>query len=667
MAQNIILKRSSLSGKVPTTSSLDLGEIALNTYDGRAFIHKSGSEESIEQIVVTNSITTGSINITYTGSFGEIDVTNDLNVGDSIYVTNDIVGGGDVDVVGSVTASFFVGDGSQLTGIDTSTDTEIPANEWDYNLPDSGSLSDGNNTSIKYTIDFQAEGYDVRPVGYQTFITNNNGSTEIIPGTDGILFIVNNQEVGRIGVDGIIANIPSGTISGSSQLTSSFDQRYTLSGSIPNIPTGSFATTGSNTFNGNETISGSLFISGTTELGGNIVPKTARGATLGTSERPFSDIFVSSGSINIASDTPGDPNTTLSNIGGNILVSAGGMRLVGDASFIAATGSFQYISGSMVQIGNYTQTGNYTMVGNKIVTGSIVVTNGITGSIRATNGIISGSSQLTSSFDLRYLVTGSVTSSINALNLFTASENTKSTTLSTYTSSLNIWTSSVATTGSNAFNGNQVITGSLTVSSTLVNNGALALTSGSNLTLGTGSLLIVSSSQYVSGSIIVTGSVNVQGNYYLNGNKQYNYGAFSDLTTQSGSANTAYAMKLNTTDLASGFSIVDGTKITATNTGIYNLQFSSQLEQTVNEVAEVSIWLRKNGINVVNSNTEISIEKAGKLVAAWNYMIELNTNQYLELVWSSTSSNTQLHYHTTQSTPTRPATPSVIVTMTQIA
>jgi hypothetical protein len=124
---------------------------------------------------------------------------------------------------------------------------------------------------------------------------------------------------------------------------------------------------------GSETISGSLFISGATEFGGNLIPKTARGATLGTSERPFSEIFVSSGSINIASDTIGDPNTTLTNIGGNILVSAGGMRLVGDASFIAATGSFGYISGSMTQVGNYTQTGNYLMTGNKTVSGSLEV------------------------------------------------------------------------------------------------------------------------------------------------------------------------------------------------------------------------------------------------------------------------------------------------------
>lgn len=276
MAQNIILKRSALPGKVPDTGSLNLGEIALNTYDGRAFIHKSGSTESIEQIVVTNSITTGSINITQTGSFGEIVVNNDINVAGGVYVTGDIVGNGDIDIVGVVSASIvsasvFYGDGSQLTGISAgTTDSEIPTNDWDYNLPDSGTLSDGNNQSTKYTIDFQAEGYGTRPVGYQTFITNTNGSTEIIPGTDGIVFIVNDLEVGRIDEGGIIGNTPLGTISGSVQLTASFDVRYALSASYLTSLNGAISSS-SQILNGSGIISGAAqlpvgIISGSSQL-----------------------------------------------------------------------------------------------------------------------------------------------------------------------------------------------------------------------------------------------------------------------------------------------------------------------------------------------------------------------------------------------------------------
>ena len=280
MAQNIILKRSALPGKVPDTGSLNLGEIALNTYDGRAFIHKSGSTESIEQIVVTNSVTTGSINITQTGSFGEVSVTNDINVEGGIYVTGDIVGNGDVDIMGAVSASIvsasiFYGDGSQLTGIDTSTDTEIPSNNWDYNLPDFGSLSDGNNQSVKYTIDFQAETYMGRPIGYQTFITNDNGSTEIIPGTDEILFLLNNQIVARIDESGIIATAPLGTISGSSQLTSSYDERYAPSASYLTSLNGAFSSS-------IQTLGGSGVYSSSAQLPSGLISGSSQLPTLAT-------------------------------------------------------------------------------------------------------------------------------------------------------------------------------------------------------------------------------------------------------------------------------------------------------------------------------------------------------------------------------------------------
>ncbi len=125
MAQNILQRRSAIQGKVPDTSSLQVGEIAINTYDGKAFIHKSGSTESIESFVITNSTTTGSITLTGTGSFGEASITFDANIGQDLYVTRDIVGNGDIDIAGAVSASIvsasmFYGDGSGLTGITAS-------------------------------------------------------------------------------------------------------------------------------------------------------------------------------------------------------------------------------------------------------------------------------------------------------------------------------------------------------------------------------------------------------------------------------------------------------------------------------------------------------------------------------------------------------------------
>lgn len=85
MASTVQLKRSALSGKVPDTGSLALGEIAINTFDGKIYFKKSGSVETIESIITTNAVTTGSITLLGTGSFGKI-------IGD-LQATNGVVSG----------------------------------------------------------------------------------------------------------------------------------------------------------------------------------------------------------------------------------------------------------------------------------------------------------------------------------------------------------------------------------------------------------------------------------------------------------------------------------------------------------------------------------------------------------------------------------------------
>jgi len=105
MSQTIVLKRSALPGKVPDTSSLNLGEIAINTYDGKLFIKRSGNVDSIQTILTTDSTTTGSITITQTGSFGELLVTQDANIQRDLFVTRDIITIGDIDSGGDISGS----------------------------------------------------------------------------------------------------------------------------------------------------------------------------------------------------------------------------------------------------------------------------------------------------------------------------------------------------------------------------------------------------------------------------------------------------------------------------------------------------------------------------------------------------------------------------------
>jgi hypothetical protein len=160
------------------------------------------------------------------------------------------------------------------------------------------------------------------------------------------------------------------------------------------------------------------------------------------------------------------------------------------------------------------------------------------------------------------------------------------------------------------------------------------------------------------------------------GSRQFNYGQWASLQTQSGSANTAYAMKLDyVTDELSGMYVSNNgsgypTRIYVQNNGLYNIQFSAQLHTTVNQACDFSIWFAMTGSAIPASNTDFSIEKVaggGFQVAALNFLTPITSGSYVELFWSKTTANGQLQYKGIQSAPARPSTPSVIVTVTQIA
>lgn len=149
------------------------------------------------------------------------------------------------------------------------------------------------------------------------------------------------------------------------------------------------------------------------------------------------------------------------------------------------------------------------------------------------------------------------------------------------------------------------------------------------------------------------------------------YGSFFDTTDQPiGATNTAQAMRLNTTDLSSGVTVVtDGTyltRITVANTGIYNLQFSAQVQKTQGGGdEEIYIWLAKNGTDVPDSSTSITLANNGHLdVAAWNWLVSLTAGQYVQIMWASTTLDMELTRAT--GAPAGPDIPSVIATMNRV-
>lgn len=147
------------------------------------------------------------------------------------------------------------------------------------------------------------------------------------------------------------------------------------------------------------------------------------------------------------------------------------------------------------------------------------------------------------------------------------------------------------------------------------------------------------------------------------------YGAFQDSTDQTAASTTAaYAVTFNTNDFVNGVSVVSNSRLTVKSYGIYNVQFSIQFVNTDSALQDIDIWFRKNGTNIDNSNSRFSIPNRhgsvdGHLIAALNFWVELSANDYVEIMWATTSTSVSIQQLPAASSPTRPATPSAIVTV----
>jgi hypothetical protein len=152
------------------------------------------------------------------------------------------------------------------------------------------------------------------------------------------------------------------------------------------------------------------------------------------------------------------------------------------------------------------------------------------------------------------------------------------------------------------------------------------------------------------------------------------YGAFSSYLTQTTTANTATLMTLSQTDFSNGVSI-SSSKITADNAGIYNLQFSTQFQNTDNAQHDISIWLRQNSVDIVGSTGFISIpaRKAagagneGHGIYGWNYYVQMAAGDNIQIYWSTDNASVTIQTYAASTGPTRPSTASVVVTFSFVS
>jgi hypothetical protein len=189
----------------------------------------------------------------------------------------------------------------------------------------------------------------------------------------------------------VTASVPNGTISGSSQLTSSFDTRYALSGSGGSIPGGT--------------------ISGSSQLINLGFPTTSSTDTL--TNKTLSNPLI--GSFKITSDSLSRMGTYGNNVE---FFSKDGFLL--NPTTDRAVYIDTYDNNNKVVITS--DLASYETRGRSIVSSSAQITAfGFISSSSTPAGTISGSSQLTSSYDTRYALSASFVSSSTVLSIQTLS------------------------------------------------------------------------------------------------------------------------------------------------------------------------------------------------------------------------------------------------------
>ena len=154
---------------------------------------------------------------------------------------------------------------------------------------------------------------------------------------------------------------------------------------------------------------------------------------------------------------------------------------------------------------------------------------------------------------------------------------------------------------------------------------------------------------------------------------RFPYGAFQSDVDQTATVNTATVMTFNVTDYSNDVSVVSSSRITVVNSGVYNLQWSGQFENTDTQLHDANVWIRVNNTtNVIGSNGFVSVPNKhgginGHTVAAWNYFVELNSSDYIELYWATDNAGVSLQTYIAGTSPVHPTTASVIATLSFVS
>ncbi len=150
------------------------------------------------------------------------------------------------------------------------------------------------------------------------------------------------------------------------------------------------------------------------------------------------------------------------------------------------------------------------------------------------------------------------------------------------------------------------------------------------------------------------------------------YGSFYDTAKQITTVLSAISVKFGFTSFTNNISITNNTsglpaRITVANAGIYLVKYALQFIKTDAGNDEVSVWIRRNSAAFANTNNTYTIQGSGiKNTIINSFFVDLGTDDYVEIYFTVKYINTSITGTGTQLSPSRPATPSAMVTIQRV-
>jgi len=151
------------------------------------------------------------------------------------------------------------------------------------------------------------------------------------------------------------------------------------------------------------------------------------------------------------------------------------------------------------------------------------------------------------------------------------------------------------------------------------------------------------------------------------------FGQFQSNVDQNAAAiDVAYAVTYTQSDFLDGITLSSGSRLTVPTEGIYNVTYSLQFKNTTNDVQDIDVWIRKNGVDIPDTNSRFSIParkstgNPSHLIATTPVMIQLAANDYTQVMWRVSNTGVNMEHFPAVvavpgTTPAIPATPSAIV------